>query len=335
MELVNSIPVVDISVLHQDECHENLKNLSHEIYSIYSQIGFAYIVNHGISQTLLDAVFSQSKLFHALPEHEKMKITQNQFFRGYMPMSGSTFNVSTLGATKNPNQSSAFILAHEVEPIDPDYQLGINLAGPNQWPSETLLPHFKNTLMQYREVMTRLARKLVSLFALALQQPHDAFHPYFLKPTTFLRLQYYPKQPDFIPENQYGIAPHTDYGFLTLLVQDNLGGLQVLSQNKKWIDVAPLSGGIILNTGDMLRRISSHQLLSTPHRVINTSGQERYSVPFFFEPSMHAMMTPIKSKNDQITLPPIEYATYLMERIKGNYDIGAKDQHDISSFAKN
>ena len=329
MKFNNEIPVIDVSLLKTAESMEELHPLATTLYEVYSQIGFAYIINHGISQTLFDTIFQQARLFHHLPEHEKMKIVQNEFFRGYMPFATSTLKVSTLGKAVKPNQSSAFILMHEVDKADPDYIKGINLAGPNQWPSEELLPDFKSVLLHFREEMTVLLKNLIRLFSLAFDQSYYAFDHLFHKPTNYLRLQYYPPQPDVIPEEQYGIAPHTDYGFLTLLIQDDVGGLQVLNANKEWIDVPPLKGGIIVNTGDMLRRVSNDTIISTPHRVINISGRERYSIPFFFEPNMQSMISPIKKDKNKTTCSTIKYADYIMERIQGNYDIGAKKEENL------
>ncbi|STX51001.1 flavanone 3-dioxygenase [Legionella busanensis] len=328
MKFNYEIPVIDVSLLATAKSIDELRPLAARLYEVYSQIGFAYIVNHGVPQSIFDAIFEQARLFHHLPEHEKMKIVQNEFFRGYMPFASSILKVSTLGKAVKPNQSAAFILMHEVDKADPDYIKGINMAGPNQWPSEELLPDFKPTLLHYREEMTVLLKNLIRLFSLSFEQSYYAFDHFFYKPTNYLRLQYYPAQPDVIPEDQYGIAPHTDYGFLTLLVQDNVGGLQVLSPegDGRWIDVPPLEGGIIVNTGDMLRRVSNDTIISTPHRVINTSGRERYSIPFFFEPNMHSMISPIKGKT---SYPTIKYADYIMERIQGNYDIGAKKEENI------
>ncbi|WP_367605732.1 isopenicillin N synthase family dioxygenase [Legionella sp. W05-934-2] len=328
----HQIPVIDVSDLQKAQKIEDLRPLAKRFFEVYSKIGFAYIINHGISPHLFEDIFEQSRLFHHLPEQEKMKIVQNEFFRGYMPLASSKLNVSTLGKAAKPNQSASFILMHEVDKSDPDYIKGINMAGPNQWPSDDLLPNFKPTLLHYREELTILLKNLIRLFAISLGQDFYAFDPYFYKPTNYLRLQYYSPQPDVIPEDQFGIAPHTDYGFLTLLTQDNVGGLQVLTQENQWIDVPPLEGGIIVNTGDMLRLVSNNTIISTPHRVINTSGRERYSIPFFFEPNMHSMMAPLSIPSDQCIasqFKPIEYADYIMERIQGNYQIGAKKEENL------
>lgn len=325
MKIYEQVPVIDVSVLFSARSQSDLYALAEQFRDVYTNIGFAYVVNHGISQYLFDSIFEQSRLFHHLPEKEKLKIRQNQFFRGYMPIEGSRFALSTLGEAIIPNQSAAFILGFDVPELDPDYQMGINLAGPNQWPSEELLPNFKKVLLHYRENLAILLRNLIRVFSLSLNQDYYALDKHFVRPTTFLRLQYYPAQPDVIPEQQFGIAPHTDWGALTLLAQDAIGGLQVKQCDGSWLDVAPLEGAFVLNTGDMMKRISNDTYISTPHRVINVSGKERYSIPFFFEPDMHTNIVPV----DLGTKPlyePIEYASHIMKQVKNNYPIGAKDK---------
>lgn len=327
MNSSGKVPVLNVSAIYEARDLSELKKLAKDLQEIYAKIGFAYLSGHGIPEVLINAVFEQARLFHHLPLAEKLKIRQNKFFRGYMPLFTSTLKVSTLGKAVNANQSAAFIMAHEADPHSDDYQKEINLAGPNQWPDETLLPFFKKTLVHYRERLSILVKELMRLFALGLDEDYYAFDSYFNEPTNYLRLQYYPPQPEVIPEDQYGIAPHTDYGCLTLLAQDSVGGLQVLTQEEQWIDVEPIPGTLILNTGDMLRYLSGNSLISTPHRVINISGRERYSIPFFFEPNMHAHLYPVGS--DKQENQGLHYADYVMDRVKGNYSIGAKDHRDL------
>lgn len=322
MKKYAQVPVIDVSRLYTARSVDELRTLASEFNDVYTNIGFAYVVNHGISKHILDTIFEQSRLFHHLAEDEKLKIKQNQFFRGYMAISGSRFALSTLGEAIIPNQSAAFILGFDVPETDEDYIASKNLAGPNQWPSEVLLPNFKNIMIHYRENLTTLIRNLIRVFALSLDQGYYDFDKYFVRPTTFLRLQYYPRQPEVIPEEQYGIAPHTDWGALTLLAQDSVGGLQVKQCDDTWLDVEPLEGAFILNTGDMMRRISNDTYISTPHRVINVSGRERYSIPFFFEPDMRANIEPIKTATQPL-YEPVQYSTHIMKQITNNYEIGA------------
>jgi isopenicillin N synthase-like dioxygenase len=323
MKVFKEIPQIDLSPVFTD-CQKGLYRVSEDIRQAYTEVGFAYIYNHGFPQELIEAGFEAARFFHGLPLEEKMNIRLNKAYRGYMPFQGSILKVSTLGTAQTPNQSAAFILGYEAEKNDPDYIAQINLAGPNQWPENAA--HFKKTITEYNEKMLVLARKMVQVFAVAFGLEPNALDHHFIKPSTFLRLQYYPEQPDLIPESQYGIAPHTDYGFLTLLAQDSRGGLQVRNQEGEWIDAPYIPGTLVLNSSDMLKRMTNDVFISTPHRVINRSGKERYSIPFFFEPNMHTEIGILKqftSKERPAKYPPIEYCNHLMERVHGNYEATA------------
>jgi isopenicillin N synthase-like dioxygenase len=143
---------------------------------------------------------------------------------------------------------------------------------------------------------------------------------YFEKPTTFLRLLHYPTQPE--EGGLFGSAPHTDYGYITLLAQDDVGGLEVKNRAGNWIAAPPIPDTFVMNVGDILARWSNDSFVSTPHRVINRSGRERYSQPFFFDPSMDEMIEALPTCVPAGTEPkysPVLYGAYLMERIDRNY----------------
>jgi len=321
MNIFKEIPQIDLDPLFNKT--NGIYDVASEIRNAYTTVGFAYIFNHGFPQSLVDEVFHMAEIFHHLPLEEKLKIKQNKFFRGYMPLDASIFNVSTLGRAIKANQSAAFIQAFEPDVNHPDY-LHTNLCGPNQWPDS--IPYFKDVMTTYHAKMTELAQKMVQVFSVAFGLEANDLDDYFIKPTTFLRLQYYPEQPCLIPEDQYGIAPHTDYGFLTILAQDHWGGLQVKNQNGEWIDAPPLRGSFVLNSGDMLKRMTNDNFISTPHRVINKSGHERYSIPFFLEPNMYASIAPLSIFCNEKCLAKytsIQYHEHLMGRIRNNYEIGA------------
>ncbi len=323
MTTFKNIPTIDLTPLFEDT-ENGIQIIATQLRKAYTEVGFAYITNHGFSESLVQGAFQAAEDFHNLPLSEKIKIKQNKFFRGYMPLDTSILKVSTLGNAAKPNLSEAFILAHEVDADDPDFLAQTNLAGPNQWPEE--LPDFKATITEYNEKMLGLAKKLVQVFSVAFGLKLNDLDGYFAKPVTFLRLQYYPEQKDVCAEEQYGIAPHTDYGFLTILFQDDKGGLQVRNTEGTWIDVPPLAGSFVLNSGDMLKRMTNDTFISTPHRVINRSGKKRYSIPFFLEPAMHASIAPLStfcSNEHPAKYEDMEYCEHLMKRIRGNYEIGA------------
>lgn len=138
-----------------------------------------------------------------------------------------------------------------------------------------------------------------------------------------LRLLRYPKQPDPVPEDLFGSAPHSDYGALTILAQDGVGGLEVKTPDGRWIEAAPEAGCLVLNTGDMMRRWSNNLLLSTPHRVVNRSGRTRYSIPFFLSPDMDATIEPLSQFVNQHNPPhysPVNFGEYLNTKLRNNYN---------------
>src|SRR5262249_55350736 len=186
-----------------------------------------------------------------------------------------------------PNLSESFMLMHEVAPGEER----LPLDGPNQWPAAPA--GFCEVVGAYDAALQGLARRMTHVIAVALGLTRDGLDGYFRRPTTFLRLLHYPpRQPD-ASDRQYGSAPHTDYGFVTILAQDRQGGLQVRGPDQVWIDATPLEEAFVVNIGDMGSRWSNGLWPSTPHRVINSSGTDRYSMPYFFDPAADTVIAPL------------------------------------------
>lgn len=280
-----------------------------EIVAAYSNVGFAYISDHGVDQDLLADVFAMSRAFHALAEGEKRLVEVNRFHRGYIPFATSTDRTSTLGEATQPNASESFLMLRELPEGHRDLVDGTYLAGPNQWPSAPT--GFREVLLAYQSVMENLAHELIDAIDGALGRDGQITR-WFAEPTTWLRLLHYPPQDVSAPADAYGSAPHTDFGAITLLATDDVGGLEVRSPQGSWIEVPPLPGAFVMNVGDILAGWSGGRLRSTPHRVINRSGRERYSVPFFYDPSMRA---PITLESNQ---PPL-FADYVRGHLEGSY----------------
>ena len=252
-----------------------------------------------------------------------MAIEVDDRHRGYIPINTSTDRNSELAEVTRPNQSSSFMMMREAGEDDPDVVAGRYLAGPNQWPE---LPGFRATLERYHQAMTDLgARVVVALFdALGADGP-DLVERWFSPPTTWLRLLHYPPtdpQPDL-----YGSAPHHDYGAITLLAQDEVGGLQVQAADGAWIDVPYRPGSFVLNTGSMMVRWSNDRLKATPHRVINRSGRERYSIPFFYDPHVTAVVEPLSCCVDDrrpARFGPERFGDFLRRELTAGYDHHAR-----------
>ncbi len=311
------IPIIDLKDLYDEE---GFQIIAKKIKQAYTTYGFSILVNHGVPEEVINNTFSISHQFHNLEETEKLKIKQNDCFRGYMPIKKSRMKLSTLGETDNPNQSEAFIMAFEPNKESSDYQQGKYLNGDNQYPKS--LPELKPVMIEYRDHLLKLASMMMRVFSVAMGESKDYLNAYFNPPTYFLRLQKYPHGKN--QENTYGIAPHTDYGFFTFVVQEDTPGLEVLYQNE-WVGIPVIKNAFVLNSGDMCRRMSNDLFKSTPHRVINESPIDRYSIPFFFEPNMRAkvsVMPNLRTNKSNQDYPEILYGDYLMQRIQANYNLG-------------
>tara|TARA_B100001059_G_C17818069_1_gene576511 strand:- start:282 stop:1262 length:981 start_codon:yes stop_codon:yes gene_type:complete len=312
------IPIIDIKNLYSEESSE-IEKIANEFIAAYSTIGFSYITNHGIDNTVISDVFNASKEFHALPTNEKNKIALNELHRGYIAINTSTDVNSDLAEVKKPNQSESFMMMREAGPDDPDVKNRSYLTGPNRWPNKP--SKFKERVTKYADEMTKLCDRLTLIIMKSLGVEEIAYDNLFDRPTIWLRLLYYP--PQILPDNDlYGSAPHRDFGALTVLAQDQVGGLQVQSPNGEWLDVPELPNSFVVNVGNMLHRLSNGLLISTPHRVINKSGKQRYSCPFFYDPNINAV---IKPQGNQVSAcnpenyEPIIYGDYLKYELTSTY----------------
>ena len=313
------IPILDVSALYGND-RAAVERTAATLRGYLETIGFLYVVGHTVPRADVEAVREQSKRFFALPEEQKLALKIDRNFRGYLPFAGSTIVTSSVATVSKPNQSESIFFMHEVDANAPKALEGRPLQGPNQWPDDTTLPEFRPTIERYVAGMSTLARKMVGAIALSLGLPENSLDRYFEDPTTFLRLLHYPTQA--AEEGLFGSAPHTDYGFITLLAQDDVGGLEVKNKTGEWVPAPPIPDAFVMNVGDILARWSNDQFVSTPHRVINRSGRERYSQPFFFDPSMEETIEALPVCVPEGTSPkyaPVLYGDYLMERIDKNY----------------
>ena len=316
---MSSIPLVDLRG-NLDPANPSAHDSAQLLYEALSTIGFAYITGHRVSTRSRDAAFAASREFHASSFEQKQSLRINSSHRGYMGMATSTIVTSSVAKVTRPNMSESLMVMHELPPDDPGLLAGLPMQGPNQWPE--WLPSVRPRVEAYISEVDLLSRYVVQLIAISLNLPARALDHHFERPTTFLRMLHYPPQPSDESE-QIGSAPHTDYGIITLLAQDNAGGLQVRPRGGDWIDAPPIADTYVLNVADMLARWTNNRFVSTPHRVINLSGGDRYSLPYFFDPAMDAVIECLPTcKDDTHTAlyPPVRYGEYLMERLNRNYD---------------
>ena len=303
------IPKIDIPEIEEKEFS---RTLLQDFFSAYNKYGFGYIINHGIEKTLIEQLFQVSKQFHSQPLSEKMRVALDHNHRGYIAINTSTDVNSKLADVKKPNQSESFMMMREDKSELPD----VYLSGPNQWPK---LENFKEVLEKYTCNMTKLGRNLMRLALLSSGVKDLSVMQSLDTPTIWLRLLHYPPISKNSPSDLYGSAPHTDFGCLTILAQDEIGGLQVQTREGEWIDVPKLEGSFVVNVGDMLSRYTNGLLRSTPHRVINKSGKERFSCPFFFDPHTNAVVQPLKGTGKP-KFSPINFGEFLREELEASYE---------------
>ncbi|PZP39511.1 MAG: isopenicillin N synthase family oxygenase [Azospirillum brasilense] len=314
-ELPQSLPIVDLSDLGT---LAGDARIARALDDAFGRIGFAYFTGTPLSPTEQEAIFAASRDFHALPDEAKRAVSMNAYHRGYMAPNTSLIETSSVARVTRPNFSESFMFMHEVPPEDPRF--GQPLQGPNNWPAE--LPGFREAVLAYQAKMEVFCRRLLQPLAMALGLPSDHFLPFFEKPTTFLRLLHYPPQAPDSPDDAFGSAPHTDYGLITVLLQDMSGGLEVRRADGTWLKAPPIPGSYVVNVGDMLSRWTNGRWQSTPHRVKNLSGHDRYSCPYFFDMDMNAVVECLPgcaSPENPPRFPPVRYGDYLLERLNRNY----------------
>jgi isopenicillin N synthase-like dioxygenase len=209
--------------------------------------------------------------------------------------------------------------------LDPDrpadlkesFYLGVEALGPNQWPDEALVPGFRAALDAYSAELRTLAARMMGLFELALSLPPGHFDAFTRQPTCVTRLLHYPPAPAVVLPGQTGCGAHTDWGALTLLAQDDAGGLQVQRADGRWLDVEPVPGAFVVNIGDMTRRWTNDRWRSTMHRVVpRRVGIERWSIAYFFDLDADAVVSPLPSCVDAAHPPryaPITAGEHLAE----------------------
>lgn len=299
--------------------------LAAELRHVFENVGFYFVTNHGVPQALIDGAFAAAKAFHDQPLEKKLALKINGSNVGYLPMRGATTRHSKLNENNKPNLNEAFFLARDLPSDHPDVLAGKPFRCTNQWPQD--LPGFRQSCLTYTEALESLARRLIPLYASALDLPENHFDDAFSDPQFKLRMSHYPPQ-EVEDENEIGLAPHTDTSFMTLLAPNKVAGLAIRLPNGKWVDAPVIDGAILVNGGDLLRRWTNDRFLATPHRVINRSGAERYAIPFFFDCRAEYQMTCLptcKSADNPPRYDPITYVEYLTWYRKLNYPQTASD----------
>jgi len=317
-EIEARIPVIDVGPMFAG-APGALERTGAAIRDACETIGFFYIANHGLPEALVDDAFAQSKRFHALPLAEKSKLELDQYNVGYLPMNASTHRHSTVHNVTRPNQNESFFVTHDRPRDHPDRVAGKPLRGGNYWPDG--LPGFREGVMAYFDAVHALGDRLLPGFAVALGLAPDYFAPYFSDENhATLRMLHYP--PTKLEDNDFGTGPHTDNSFFTILARMEVPGLAVQLPSGEWIIPPLIPGTLLVNIGNMLRRMSNDRFLSTPHGVIVEGDKDRYSIAYFHSPNPYRTIEVLPTCTDADNPPKYEpalYADLIMEFFAANY----------------
>ena len=213
------------------------------------------------------------------------------------------------------DRKESYVWGLELGEDDPDVRDGKPLMGPNQWPQD--MPEMRTALYGWYEAALGCARTILRVLAVGLDLPEPFFVARFAKPLARGALVYYPPHPVQADARTFGVAAHTDYGGITLVHQDDAGGLEVENRDGVWVPAHPIPGTLVVNIGDLMARWTNDVFASTPHRVVNRSGRERYAMAVFCDPDFDTVIeTPPGglAPGETPRYPPTTCGAYIVER---------------------
>ena len=316
MDAVNQgeIPVFDLASFGADHAR-----LGAALGQAARDTGFFCVTHHGIDAALIAQVFAQSARFFSQNSADKsalsIKHTGNN--RGYVAL-----GEERLDAAKPGDVKEAFNIGWDLPADHPEVVASKPFRGVNVWPEGNTFPDFRATMLTYFDACHQLGMQLHRALARDLGVAEGFFDDKLDQPLATLRLLHYPPRPDRFEPGQMGAGEHSDYGNITLLATDDAGGLEVRTRDGQWMSPPNLPSALICNIGDCLMRWTNDVYVSTPHRVVNPIGRERYSVAFFLDPNPDAEVACLPScmsAEKPAKYPVMTGAAYLKERLDATY----------------
>ena len=320
MSDTETVPVIDLGPYLAGEPGAQ-ERTAQELRFALTRIGFYFIVNHGVPESQVRGIYAEAARFHGLPVERKMEVRIDRHNVGYLPMRGDTLRTSVVQTVTKANLNEALFVARDLPTDHPDVAAGRHFRSANQWPAD--LPGFRETVVAYCDAMERLAQKLVPLYALALGLPAVYFDEPFRDCQYKLRMTHYPPV-EAPPDDEFGIAPHTDTSFLTLLAPNEVPGLSIRTQGGQWISPPASAKAYLVNGAQLLQRWTNDFFLATPHRAVNRSGGERYALAFFCDSNIDwpvAAVPTTVGPDRPPKYPTTWYTEYMALYQKRTYDL--------------
>ena len=274
----DAIPVIDIAPLRDGR---NPDAVAQALHAASRDLGFIYVRGHGIPEETIAAARACALAFFRGPQAKKASVAISPRHRGWLGAGGAKMDDDQ---TADLKESFIWGWQDSVGHTPEDHPL----RGRNLWPD--FVPALQDHAMAYYRAADEVARHLMRGFALGLGLEEGFFLRTCRAPLSRASFVYYPQQPEDLGEERFGVGPHTDFGVLTVLCQDEVGGLQVRDAKGEWIHAPPIEGTLVVNVGDLLSRWTDGAYVSTPHRVVNTSGRERLSLVLAFDPDPETLI---------------------------------------------
>lgn len=318
---MTAIPVIDVSALSPGS--DGFRAVARAIGKACRETGFFYVAGHGVPLALMARTFAASVAFFGEPEAAKREaLLTSSGNRGYVPMKGEA-----LDPDKPADLKEAFNIGLDLPADDPELLAGRMFRAHNRWPAT---PDFRATMLAYFDACHRLGMNLHRAFAADLGLDEDFFDDKLDRPMAVLRLLHYPPAPARAEQGQLGAGEHTDYGCVTLLATDGVGGLEVRTRDGQWIAAPHMPGTFICNIGDCLMRWTNDIYVSTPHRVVSPAGRERYSVAFFLDPNPDADIACLPgcaTPDRPARYEPVRADRFLQSRLSPTYEKSGLGAH--------
>lgn len=283
-KMSGSIPVIDLELWFTGDRQQRLE-LCQQVGRLCHEVGFFNLVNHGVPDAVSEIYLQTIKQFFALPQAVKQGIDKQDSaqFRGWEKLGSELTN----NQIDYREQIDIGVERPAIAEPDPYYMA---LVGPNQWPPPAALPGFRQTVTDYFQRLSEVARQILRIMSLALGLEENHIERVFGEnPSPYLKLIRYPRT----LEDGHGVGVHKDSGFLTLLLQDENPGLEAQANDNTWYPVEPVPGSLVVNTGELLQLITHNYFIATPHRVLNRAGRDRYSSAFFYSPDLNTLLDPL------------------------------------------
>jgi len=300
------IPVIDVSNLLSDR-RDAVDCLAAQIKQACLGTGFFYVSNHGLEHYLA-VLLKAMRCYFASPEKDKLLSSIDRYQRGFRGYGHD----QTPG--RSPDCKESFDIGVDLPHTHPAVVAGLPMHGPNQWPS--YCPELQASAENFFTACEHLGRKLLGCIASSLGLPQGFFDPHCSEAMVQMRMFHYPPPPGGAG---YGSSPHTDYGMITLLAQDPIGGLEVQTLSGEWVSAPYIEGTLVINIGDMLARWTNDTYHSTLHRVINRAQKDRYSVAMFYHLNADSLVTPLASctgDDKPSKYEPIKYLSHIVSRFE-------------------